>query len=720
MEITINKTKSTVKYTANSKVADIVVSGGTSPYTYTLATGSEYFKISGTEVQVLADMTIDNVQSFSVTVTDSTSDSVTSDVITPNVVKSVQSLFTKANQIYKITKDIDLYGETLTMPEGCTLDFQGGSFSNGTIQGNNTGIKAGLEKIFDLSIELTGNWVVVEAYPEWFGARGDGVTDCKAALYACVQYFNKTILSPNRYAITNLVFDYPLYGKTLCGSVNYTNHTRISSSIIHIGIGDAIEFKESLHQFTLENLYIEITDNTVNAVNFNMEGSSSYNRIHNICIRGKEGKTYENTTAFNLCSGFANDFSRFSIKGVGIAFALKVKDKDSWITPLNIGGSEKCYIIDCGTGIYAELGNNILINNVLFERTTFPIDIQVSSVVDDTNNFKYITKFFVTNCYFERCTGDENKSPIYVKGINSGVKKASLIFKDNIIYDSATQFFELNNGYLLVDNKEGGLDYLMVKESGGSNLYYFTNDIYSQQSYVGYTVLENPSDTPVKIDDYIYKSFSRIHSNKEILLGNNFYNSSLRSNSVYNRTILLPNSSETSKKTCISIVNRKATSSSSLMRYRGVIQWIINISVVGGDNTEYECLYKVYGGTGNSSIKTEEIINQISNSSYYDEEIKFEFSIEYDSGAPIDSWYLMLNISSVTAGKLSSIKDVRLVIEEIAPYKAEKYHDFYNNSQLPTDLSSKCVGYSVFNSGSSDFVYWNGTAWVNMDGTALE
>ena len=43
--------------------------------------------------------------------------------------------------IYKIVSDIDLAGETLTIPINCTLDFQGGSFSNGTIILNNTIIR---------------------------------------------------------------------------------------------------------------------------------------------------------------------------------------------------------------------------------------------------------------------------------------------------------------------------------------------------------------------------------------------------------------------------------------------------------------------------------------------------------------------------------------------------------------------------------------------------
>jgi hypothetical protein len=50
------------------------------------------------------------------------------------------SQITLPNIIYKIVSDIDLNGATLTLPSGCTLDFQGGSFSNGTIVGNGTTI----------------------------------------------------------------------------------------------------------------------------------------------------------------------------------------------------------------------------------------------------------------------------------------------------------------------------------------------------------------------------------------------------------------------------------------------------------------------------------------------------------------------------------------------------------------------------------------------------
>lgn len=54
---------------------------------------------------------------------------------------ALQDRFNKANTIYKITKDLDLGGGTLTIPAGCTLDFQGGSFYNGLVKSNNTIIK---------------------------------------------------------------------------------------------------------------------------------------------------------------------------------------------------------------------------------------------------------------------------------------------------------------------------------------------------------------------------------------------------------------------------------------------------------------------------------------------------------------------------------------------------------------------------------------------------
>lgn len=124
----------------NTKVADIVASGGTEPYTYSLASGDELFQINGATVVTKAVVTLDNIIPFSVTVTDSTSASATSDSYYPSMQAAMQYRFPQANYVYKITRDIDLGHGILTIPAGCTLDFQGGYITKGTVQLNNTKI----------------------------------------------------------------------------------------------------------------------------------------------------------------------------------------------------------------------------------------------------------------------------------------------------------------------------------------------------------------------------------------------------------------------------------------------------------------------------------------------------------------------------------------------------------------------------------------------------
>jgi len=81
------------------------------------------------------------------------------------------------------------------VPAGCILEFDGGSISGDgtgkdTITGNNTGINAGLVKIFNTDITLAGSWKLTDVYPEWFGAKGDGITDDSEPIEKAVEFSN--------------------------------------------------------------------------------------------------------------------------------------------------------------------------------------------------------------------------------------------------------------------------------------------------------------------------------------------------------------------------------------------------------------------------------------------------------------------------------------------------------------------------------------------------
>lgn len=79
-----------------------------------------------------------------------------------------QEMIQDQNTVYHIRYDYDLNGETITLGEGSVLCFQGGSFSNGTIVGTNTDIRANSSyKIFK-NIVIKGTWQVPDIYSNWF------------------------------------------------------------------------------------------------------------------------------------------------------------------------------------------------------------------------------------------------------------------------------------------------------------------------------------------------------------------------------------------------------------------------------------------------------------------------------------------------------------------------------------------------------------------------
>ena len=88
-----------------------------------------------------------------------------------------QDMFTQSNTIYEIRYDFDLNGSEITIPEGCVLNFQGGSLNNGTIKGSNTIIKSSPYKIFDTELNITGTWIIDCFYPNWVGVKGDNTDE---------------------------------------------------------------------------------------------------------------------------------------------------------------------------------------------------------------------------------------------------------------------------------------------------------------------------------------------------------------------------------------------------------------------------------------------------------------------------------------------------------------------------------------------------------------
>jgi len=109
-----------------------------------------------------------------------------------------------ADTYIEIRNDFDLGGETVKVPEGCVLNFRGGSIGNGELLFSKTAsynynspcIQAGPYPIFRDNLIITGEFTSDKVSIEWFGAVGDGVTDCtdafRRALKLCAGKYVRT------------------------------------------------------------------------------------------------------------------------------------------------------------------------------------------------------------------------------------------------------------------------------------------------------------------------------------------------------------------------------------------------------------------------------------------------------------------------------------------------------------------------------------------------
>ena len=93
-----------------------------------------------------------------------------------------QDMVNQPHTIYMIQYDFDLNGATITLPEGCMFDFQGGSISNGFLEGK---------------IENT------HARPEWFHSPKDG--DWSAAIQQALNICPTVKLSDKIYNISRKI-----------------------------------------------------------------------------------------------------------------------------------------------------------------------------------------------------------------------------------------------------------------------------------------------------------------------------------------------------------------------------------------------------------------------------------------------------------------------------------------------------------------------------------
>ena len=112
-----------------------------------------------------------------------------------------QNDFNRANTIYEIQYDYDLAGATINIPSNCVLDFQGGTIKSGTINLNRCYLNGIINFNKDVIFSSTIKNTVI--YPEWFGAKGDGITNDLKSIQNAVDIApdNAQIIFTSKYKI---------------------------------------------------------------------------------------------------------------------------------------------------------------------------------------------------------------------------------------------------------------------------------------------------------------------------------------------------------------------------------------------------------------------------------------------------------------------------------------------------------------------------------------
>jgi len=121
--------------------------------------------------------------------------------ITNSVNILTQSMIANANTIYYIQYDYDLNGATITIPNNCVLEFDGGSISNGVLGLNNAFLK-GEPKIL---CNITGTISNPTNNVTYFGIDNSGQTDCSSRLQYLLTSLESVHFPQGEYLISNQV-----------------------------------------------------------------------------------------------------------------------------------------------------------------------------------------------------------------------------------------------------------------------------------------------------------------------------------------------------------------------------------------------------------------------------------------------------------------------------------------------------------------------------------
>lgn len=392
-----------------------------------------------------------------------------------------QDMINEPNTIYEIRYDFDLNGVTISIPEGCSLDFRGGSISNGLLEGSLPGIidlnyirYDDLSDFFDHITLIDGNTVILER---------NKVYTISSAIHIAGPLRNISIKGSNAVlnnisTSENLTSIIAFFGKTKYSNVvNITSSSSFGSKIdlqpdqYNIEIGDIVILRNDTvdeYGYYYESSYSRVTDVTDSSIY--IEDDLQFSTITNLkVVSPSYNISIENLTlnvnatnvnGISLNNSIGGNIEDVTVNGSGCVYGIYVTGINNYIHTCKV---KECLDIDRvvnmgGYGIYAG-GNNC----VVYQNEVSDCRHCISSA-----SRTYITKkLCITHNVVQRTNknldnlGTTGQPAVISSNIDAHGLCQDTIIRDNTIYSKETSGISLRgksgvieNNTVIVDSQE--------------------------------------------------------------------------------------------------------------------------------------------------------------------------------------------------------------------------------------------------------------------------
>ncbi len=382
---------------------------------------------------------------------------------------SLQKQMQKKNAVYIIRETFDLNGELITIPQNCTLKFEGGNLKNGTLIYNNTYID-GNYKICCGCKGLIANDIVE---PHMYGARGDGLTDDAKAIQQSVNCGKQVLFRRGTYLISSpIVFDH----QNFIVDFNFATIKKVSK------LGHNYKYENYNYNkipcVILIKPYKSNTSGHIVIKNLIIDGGKRNVGIHAVWCRNViiDNIRIYNTTKGFVYNGFTNTFKNMTIwdsndgfvitGGIATLFERCFSSKCGWrienakgVTLLSCSSDDfdPCYSIANSTVSMIGCTQESKGEGIVVKKSTVEMSGDYEShIYDSTRGITYIKALEGSIIHAQGCTFHLNnymKKNVPNSNLFEIFDSSIVELEGKIVHDFGLKIYKANNARMTVNGR---------------------------------------------------------------------------------------------------------------------------------------------------------------------------------------------------------------------------------------------------------------------------